>query len=149
MTEAAWALAAGIIRQFEGLSLTPYRDAVGHLTVGYGHRLADEVEPLLAGACTLEQVEALLAVDLYEAMGEVEALGVALADHEAAALASLIFNIGRGAWRNSTIRKKVAAGDRAGAAGEFGRWVYAGGQVLPGLVKRRAEEAALFMAKEG
>lgn len=31
------------------------------------------------------------------------------------------------------------------AANEFGRWVYAGGKVLPGLVKRREAERQLFL----
>jgi lysozyme len=64
------------------------------------------------------------------------------------ALVSLVFNIGQGAFAKSTLRKKLYALDYAGAAAEFSRWVYASVEgkqkPLPGLVKRRAEERALF-----
>jgi len=64
------------------------------------------------------------------------------------ALVSLVFNIGQGNYCDSTLRKKLKAGDFVGAAGEFERWVFGtvnGKKVkLPGLVTRRAAERALF-----
>ena len=70
-----------------------------------------------------------------------------LTDGQAAALASLIYNIGPDAWQKSAIRRLVCAGDMAGAAGQFERWNKAGGVVLPGLVRRRQAERAIFEGK--
>jgi lysozyme len=67
-----------------------------------------------------------------------------LSDGQFAALASFAFNLGGGNLAKSTLLKKLNAGDYAGAAEEFGRWVKSGGQTLPGLVARRAAETALF-----
>jgi lysozyme len=54
------------------------------------------------------------------------------------------FNAGRGALLGSTLLRKVNAEDFEGAAAQFGLWVHAGGEVVPGLVRRRTAEAALF-----
>lgn len=61
---------------------------------------------------------------------------------------SFTFNVGTGAFRSSTLLKRLNAGDYQGAASEFGKWVKAGGKVLPGLVRRRKEEAALFLTPD-
>uniref|UniRef100_UPI00301DB766 lysozyme n=1 Tax=Serratia liquefaciens TaxID=614 RepID=UPI00301DB766 len=50
-----------------------------------------------------------------------------------------------GNFRTSTLLKKLNAGDNDGAAQEFGRWIHAGGKALPGLVRRREVERALFL----
>ena len=59
------------------------------------------------------------------------------------ALVSITLNTGSKAICNSTLVRKLKAGDYAGACREYDRWVYFQGRVLPGLVKRRAEERAL------
>lgn len=61
------------------------------------------------------------------------------------ALVSLTFNIGGGNFGTSTLLKKLNQGDINGAADEFDRWIYAGEQVLEGLVRRRAAEKAMFL----
>ena len=58
--------------------------------------------------------------------------------------AMVSFHYNTGAISKATLTKKHLAGDRAGAAAEFAKWVNAGGRKLTGLVKRRAEEAALY-----
>lgn len=62
------------------------------------------------------------------------------------ALVSFAFNLGIGALAKSTLLKKHLAGDYAGAAREFAKWKFGGGRVLPGLVKRRAAEVALYLS---
>ena len=62
-------------------------------------------------------------------------------------LVSFFFNLGLGALGDSTLLRKLNAGDYQGAADEFPRWVKAGGQTLPGLVKRRDAERALFLSQ--
>ena len=64
-------------------------------------------------------------------------------DGRIAALVDFSYNLGLGAYRGSTLRKRVLAGDWPAVRVELSRWVRGGGKVLPGLVKRRAAEAAL------
>lgn len=64
------------------------------------------------------------------------------------ALVSFAFNLGEGALAQSTLLRLLNAGDYAGAAAQFDRWNKAGGRVLPGLVRRRAAERALFEARQ-
>jgi lysozyme len=65
------------------------------------------------------------------------------------ALVSFAFNAGLGNLQNSTIRMKANRGDWKGAADAFMAWVKGGGKVLPGLVKRREAERALFLSTMG
>ena len=57
---------------------------------------------------------------------------------------SFTFNLGEGALAASTLRRLINAGRMADAGPQFDRWVRAGTQQLPGLVRRRAAERALF-----
>lgn len=147
-----------LIREFEGLRLLAYDDmqpskrlqpgdkVVGTLTIGVGRTRGVEI----GDTCTEEQAIAWLHEDLDEAEGAVERyVRVPLNDNEFAALVSWTFNLGAGALAGSTLLRKLNAGDRAGAAAEFARWNKAGGKVLPGLVRRRAAEAALFLEPVG
>ncbi|MEA3262782.1 MAG: lysozyme [Pseudomonadota bacterium] len=54
------------------------------------------------------------------------------------------FHYNTGAIARATLTKLHKAGDHAGAAAEFGKWVHAGGRRLAGLVRRREAEAALY-----
>lgn len=55
------------------------------------------------------------------------------------------FQYNTGAIATATLTKLHKQGRFADAAKEFGKWVHAGGKVLPGLVRRRAAEAALYL----
>jgi lysozyme len=137
-SEAGYALT----EQFEGLRLQAYQDSVGVWTIGYGHTGPD-VQPGMT--ITQAQAAALLQQDVASSVSCVNgAVTVDLQQNQFDALVDFAFNLGCGALRGSTLLKMVNAGDFAGAAGQFGRWVNAGGKPLPGLVKRRAAEAALF-----
>ena len=67
-----------------------------------------------------------------------------LSTSQAVALISFVYNLGESALAESTLRRKLNAGDYRGAAAEFDRWVIAGGIRMSGLVTRRAAERALF-----
>ena len=54
------------------------------------------------------------------------------------------FHYNTGAIDKATLTRLHRAGRYAQAADEFGKWVNAGGKRLPGLVRRRAAEAALY-----
>jgi lysozyme len=62
------------------------------------------------------------------------------------ALVSISFNFGLGNLQRSTIRMRANRGDWEGAAEAFRAWTKGGGKVLPGLVKRREAEIALFLS---
>ena len=63
------------------------------------------------------------------------------------ALVCLAYNIGLGNLQRSTIRMRANRGDWEGAADAFRVWTKGGGKVLPGLVKRREAEIALFLTQ--
>jgi lysozyme len=63
------------------------------------------------------------------------------------ALVSFAFNVGLGNLQRSSIRMRYNRGDIEGAADAFLMWTKAAGRVLPGLVKRRQDERAMFLAR--
>jgi lysozyme len=132
-------LAAGLIQPWEGYEPQPYRDAVGVLTVCYGH-----TGGVQAKAYTPAECDALLKSDMGAAWSAVErCIHVPMRDYQAAALVSATFNIGPSVVCGSTLQRKANAGDWQGACAQLDRWVYAKGKKLRGLVKRRAAERQL------
>jgi GH24 family phage-related lysozyme (muramidase) len=95
---------------------------------------------------TQAQCDARLEADLKRYAREVaDTLGSApTSQPQFDALVSFHYNTG--AIARAALTRKHVAGDFAGAASEFARWNRAGGHVLPGLVRRRAAEAALYGA---
>ena len=137
-----------LIKAHEGLRLTAYTDPVGVWTIGYGHTTTAGPPKVERGMkITDAGADAILRQDLAKFEGYVSsAVKVPLNQNEFDALVSFTFNLGPGNLRSSTLLKKLNAGDRAGAADEFLKWTKAGGKTLPGLVKRREAERALFRA---
>lgn len=139
------ALAVVSVPVYEGIRLVDYRDPVGIPTACMGHTAT----AVLGTHRELAECFALMYADVYEHHRHVQRLvTVPLAPHQHAALVHFTYNVGPGALARSTLLRKVNACDFAGAAREFGRWVHAtqnGRKVrLPGLVARRAHEAAMF-----
>ena len=140
ITEAGLAL----IRRFEGFSSTPYLCPAGYLTVGYGHVVRGPEDEMY-----LSESDALLLLrhDVRQAEQAVlRQVAVPLSDHQFDALVSFAYNLGAGALQRSALRRKVNRGEHADVPEEFGRWIWAGGKKLPGLIRRRAAEAALYAA---
>jgi GH24 family phage-related lysozyme (muramidase) len=95
---------------------------------------------------TQAQCDARLEADLNRHAREVaDTLGSAPTS-QAQFDALVSFHYNTGAIARAALTRKHVAGDFAGAASEFARWNRAGGRVLPGLVRRRAAEAALYGA---
>lgn len=69
-----------------------------------------------------------------------------LSQNQFDALCSLVYNIGPGAFRGSTLLRKLNGRDTAGAALEFPKWDHTEGMENPGLLRRREAEKALFEA---
>lgn len=130
-----------LIKQFEGMFLKAYLCPAKIWTIGYGHTATARPGMVI----TEEQAEQLLRDDLLEFERAVNhAVTVPLKQHQFDALVSFAFNVGASALRGSTLLRKVNAEDWQGAAAEFDRWTRGGGKVLPGLVRRRAAERAMF-----
>jgi lysozyme len=147
MSPAALGLGAGLCREFEGCVLHPYQCPAGIWTIGIGSTHLADGSAVCATTVpiTSDEAEALLQAGLRSLAAQIELLvNVPLSDGEAAALLSFTYNLGVGNLRSSTLLKLLNQGDRAGAAAQFPEWCHSGGKVLPGLVRRRAAEAALF-----
>lgn len=148
-TEAA----LSIIRHYEqgpggGVALKAYLCSAGVPTIGWGHTKGVK----LGDTCTEEQAGQWLVEDCNDAERVVNAyVKVPLTQNEFDACVSFTFNVGAGSERlgkpgfmTSTLLRKLNSSDYVGAAAEFPRWNKAKGKVQNGLVKRRAQERALF-----
>lgn len=128
------------IKAMEGWRPKAYLCPAGVWTIGWGR-----TGGVRKGDRTTEEREIpWLLNKLSECSAQALAMSPILAQHNGnrlAAIESFIYNVGPGAYRKSTLRKRVDAGDWEGAAAEMRRWVYAGGKMLPGLVTRREIEA--------
>ncbi|EPC6044017.1 lysozyme [Serratia ureilytica] len=136
-----------LIQRFEGLRLQAYQDSVGVWTIGYGWTQPVAGRKVGAGmAIDVATAERLLVCGVAQFERGVERLvAVTITQGQFDALVSFAYNLGLRALENSTLLRRLNAGDRQGAADQFGRWVNAGGVRLDGLVARRAAERALFL----
>lgn len=133
-----------MVRRFEGLRLKPYRCPAGVWTIGYGHtgpEVTAQSPPITPGFA-----EALMVEDVGRFVRAALRLSPVLAAdaNKLAAIADFCFNLGTSRYKASTLRRRVNAQDWDGAADELRKWVWGGGRKLPGLVARRAAEAALL-----
>ena len=138
-TRAIPPAAHDLVHCFEGLYLSAYLCPAGVPTIGYGHTSGVKMGQRITRA----QAETYLRADMAAAAAQVDKLvKVPLTANQRGALASFVFNLGAGNLQSSTLLRLLNQGDYKGAAGQFGRWVYAtvdGVKTqLPGLVKRRA-----------
>lgn len=139
-----------LIEEAEGLRLTAYPDpgtGGDPWTIGVGHT-GPEVHRGLVW--TKEQCEAALRADISRFERGVTGLigNHATTQGQFDALVSFAFNLGLRALGGSSLIRFHNEGNYTAAAGEFGKWTHAAGRVLPGLVKRRAAEAALYRSQE-
>ena len=131
-----------LVKRFEGFRPKPYLCPAGVPTIGYGHT---EDVSLSDPPVTREAAAALLERDLAVfAAGVARLLTAPVKQSQFDALVSFAYNVGLGNLQRSTLLKMVNSGDLAGAASEFAKWTKSKGRELPGLVKRRAAERALF-----
>ncbi|HGJ5864909.1 lysozyme (plasmid) [Arsenophonus nasoniae] len=139
------AISSVLVQWHEGLRYYPYKDNGGVVTVCYGHTGKD----VIAGKrYTEEECQKLLDADLRNAIDTVESsVKVPLSTIQKAALASFVYNVGNTAFANSTLLKKLNAGDIQGACNEMHRWKYDDGKVSKGLINRRKVEQELCQNK--
>lgn len=143
------AAAMDLVRQYEGLRLETYRDPVGVLTIGYGHTAeAGPPEPLIGMRITAEDAAWILARDLDAVAAAIRPLiAVPLSATQFGALVSFAFNVGIGAFADSTLRRQINTGQLDAVPAELMRWVHGGRpqRVLPGLRARREAEGRLWL----
>ena len=134
-----------LIKEFEGCKLRAYRCPAGIWTIGYGATGAGIVQGL---TWSQAQAEARLRDDLAAFEGGVTRAiaGAATSPAQFGAMVSLAFNIGIGAFSSSSVARLHREGDHKGAADAFLMWNKGGGQVLPGLVRRRLAERTRYLA---
>lgn len=131
-----------LIRGFEGFSPNVYPDVAGNPTIGYGHliRPGENFRTI-----TQEQALDLLRRDVSSAENAVNSsVNVQLTQNQYDALVSFAYNIGNGAFRNSTLVRRLNEGNYQEARNQFGRWVNAGGRRVQGLINRKQAEAERF-----
>ncbi len=129
------------IKRHEALRLNAYLDAAGVWTIGYGHTSTAKKGMTITEA----EAEKLLVDDLKHAEDEINSHNLPLKQHQFDALASFVFNVGTGAFRTSTLLKRIKIDvNHPDIPNQLNRWIYVGGKVLSGLVKRRRQEVDIY-----
>ena len=158
-----------LMHKFEGMRNRPYLCPAHIWTIGYGHvlyqeqirlpmvRVPDKHTPMIRKEMPLKpednrvwtkaEIDELFKADVASFERGVLRLVPGCVGHQGRfdALVSISFNFGLGNLQRSTIRMKANRGDWEGAAEAFMAWTKGGGKVLPGLVRRREAEKALFL----
>lgn len=131
-----------LIRQHEGCRLEAYKDSAGVWTIGFGStRHVHEGMKI-----TLSEADDRLEQDVKVAEDAIARhVTVSLKQSQWDALVSFVFNVGVGAFADSTLLQELNAGNELYVPRELTRWVHAGGKPLKGLARRRVDEAALFL----
>lgn len=131
------------IKSVESFASHAYQDA-GGFSIGYGHYMGKQ--PVMQ-TVTPQQAEDLLVKDLQTAEAAVHNyVKVPITQNQHDAMVSLAFNIGSGAFMNSSVVRLLNAGDVQGAADAFRLWDKSQGAVNNALVARRESERAVFLA---
>lgn len=133
-----------LIKKYEGFRAKAYRCRANVLTIGYGHTLNVKSTDVIDKA----QAEYFLKQDVEFAEKEVNKHNLNINQNQFDALVSFMFNLGVGNFARSTLLKKIKSNPNDPTIKkEFERWIYAGGKILTGLVRRRKEEAELYFTK--
>lgn len=131
-----------LVKTHEGWVSHPYLCPAGYPTIGYGHRIPSMRHPSI----DMQEGDHLLMSDLHTARDHALRLSPILmvsGERRCAAIVDFIFNLGWGAYRDSTLRKRVDVANWPLAAIEMQRWVHAHEPVtgkvivLAGLLDRR------------
>lgn len=137
-----------MIEKFEGCLLKASNKLDGVWTIGYGQTGRYYGKRVRRGMTTTKaEAHAWLrdhSIKTYED-AVTQAVKVPLNQNQFDALVSFTYNVGVGAFKQSTALRKLNAGDYTGAADALTMWTKCNGKVLAGLVRRRKEERALFL----
>ena len=137
----------GLIKKFEGLRLKAYKPVATekYYTIGYGHYGADVEKGM---TITEERAEELLKEDIRSIEVYINDMRINFLQEQFDALVSWIYNLGTGNFRSSTMYRYILyEKDDLDITDQMVKWTHAGGKVLPGLVRRRVDEANMFLGK--
>jgi lysozyme len=134
--------AVDLIKQWEGCSLDSYQDAKGKWAVGYGQNGQHIGPGMRILQSEADQWLANHVAELQEQMTKL--ITVPITQKQFDALVSLVYNIGIGAFANSTLLKKLNTQHYDAAGMEILRWTHSHGVELEGLVRRRSAEYRLY-----
>jgi len=130
------------IKGREGCRLVAYRDQRGVPTIGFGHTLGVK----MGDTCSQSEANKWLVEDTEVAQHAVNQLvTVPLNQNQFDALVIFTFNVGSGAFKNSTLLSLLNQGATTGAANQFLAWNHVDGVVSAGLTNRRMAERTLFL----
>lgn len=133
-----------IIKLFEGGRYTAYVCPAGVLTIGFGHTGPDVVPGM---KITPLEADSLLKKDVVKFEKAInDSVKISLSQNQFDALVSFVFNVGIGAFKDSTLLKRLNNKENPNTviAEELPRWNKANGAVLSGLTRRRLAEIDLF-----
>jgi len=142
-------IAAALCKQFEGFLSKPYLCPAGIPTIGYGSTYYSDGRKvtLQDPPISAQEAEALLLHELHHTFlpGVLRHCPILLTDERKCnAIVDFTYNLGIGRLQTSTLKRKINAQDWDGAKEQLKLWNKGNGRVLPGLVKRRTAECALF-----
>lgn len=133
-----------LIKKYESFKSEPYICPAGKKTIGYGHviKSGEKFESL-----TQIEAERLLDIDLdyYESKVR-EIITDPINQNQFSALVSLCYNIGEDNFKKSSLAKFVNNNDDLNAVLEFIKWSFVSRVRFKGLIRRRLEEALLFLS---
>lgn len=144
------------LKHWESVEPEMYHDVAGLPTIGVGHLLTrseltsgkimiDGAPARWADGLSDQQIDALLRQDLAKRERFVNReVAVSLTDNQFDALVVFVFNIGRNAFRMSTLLRKLNMGQYGDVPAQFRRWIYSGGRRVQGLVNRREATVELW-----
>lgn len=140
-----------LVKAFEGFSSTPYLCPAGVWTIGYGTTRYPDGTRVQASDSSITEEKALeyLSDALRRSQRHVLLYTKAtLLPNQLDALTSFLYNVGAGAYRASTLLRKLNRGEYEEVPYELARWNKAGGRVLRGLIRRREAEIALWLRED-
>lgn len=148
------------LKKHEAVKNHVYKDVAGKDTIGVGHLLTRS--ELSSGKISIlgksvkykdgltdQQVDDLFKQDLIPREKIVESyVRVPLMQNQFDALVSFVFNVGRGAFGQSTLLKVLNQGKYDEVPAQLRRWIYSGGKKIDGLINRREAEIELWNKKK-
>lgn len=139
-----------LIKRYEGFESSPYLDAVGVPTIGFGAtHYGNGIKVRMSDKSITEAQATDLLVRMLESYENSVKMLLqrAINQNQFDALVSFTYNLGAANLGKSTLLKKVNANPcDLSIVDEFMKWVNAGGKKLNGLVRRRKEEAELYFS---
>lgn len=139
-----------LIKSFEGFYSKPYICPAGVPSIGWGTTIYPNGKKVTMKDKAITEAEATeyLKHDLKGAERDVDGLTIdTITQNQFDALCSFVYNVGKGNFASSTLLKKVNKNPNDKTiAKEFAKWIYGGGKILNGLVRRRKKESELYFS---